>query len=82
MKKILFLFFTVLFPLQISNAQNFDAKNLPLRIQDNGGSNGWSPDGKFFVTYTETENKTRLWNLSTETVVWEVLLNAEQREKD
>lgn len=82
MKKTLFLIFAVFFSLQISNAQNLEAKNLPLLIQDNRGGNGWSPDGKLFVTYSETENKTRLWNLSTDFVIWEVSLDTEQKDKD
>ncbi len=68
--------------LHISNAQNFDAKNLPLLIQDNLGGNGWSPDGKLFVTYTETENKTKLWNLNADAVIWAVSLNSEPRAKE
>lgn len=82
MKKIFFLVIAVLFSFQISIAQYHNAKNLPLLIQDNLGGNGWSPDGKFFVTYIETENKTKLWNLSMDIVLWEVSLNAEQRKKD
>jgi len=82
MKKILFFIFAAMSLAQISNAQNLNLENLPLLIQDNLGGNGWSPDGKLFVTYTETENKTRLWNLSTDTVLWESSLNAEPREKD
>ena len=82
MKKLLFLFFAVLFLMQITNARNLDAKNLPLLIQNNLGGNGWSPDGKLFVTYTETENKTKLWNLNTDVVLWQVSLNAEPRDKD
>ncbi len=80
MKKILFLFFAVLFLMEISNGQAIDAKDLPLRIRDSTGGNGWSPDGEFFVTSTRSENKTKLWNLSTEKIVWETSLSTAQGE--
>ncbi len=81
MKIILFLVFAVSFSLQISNAQNQDAKNLPLRIlfhENESGGNGWSPDGKLFLTHSASENNTKLWNLETEKIIWEVTLNIEQ----
>jgi WD40 repeat protein len=81
MKKILFLFFAFIIFTQIIIAQSLDMKDLPLRIHDSG-SNGWSRDGKLFATYTETENKTKLWNLLTDSVIWEVSLNTAPRAKD
>ncbi|HEY0426759.1 MAG TPA: hypothetical protein VGC76_03030 [Pyrinomonadaceae bacterium] len=82
MKKILIFVLAILFLTQISNAQNPAAKNIPLRIQDNPGSNGWSPDGKLFVTYTRSENKTKLWNLAAETAIWEISLDSAPEEVD
>jgi len=58
-----------------SNAQK-SAPNLPLRIQNNLGSNGWSADGRLFVTYTRRTEKTRLWDLKDESVVWENSLSS------
>ncbi len=62
-------------------AQSPDAAALPLHIlfhKNEGGSNGWSPDGKLFITYSASENTTKLWNLADESVVWEISLNPEK----
>lgn len=74
MKKLFLLVVVFIIPGHL-NAQGPGSRNASFRIADNAGSNGWSPDGKLFATYTRAENKTRLWNLNDNRVMWEVSLN-------
>lgn len=75
MKKLFLFVFLFTIPAYL-NAQLPGARDVSLRIIDNAGGNGWSPDGKLFVTYTRSENKARLWNLEDDHVIWEVSLNS------
>lgn len=81
MIKTLLLTSVLLLFQQSFYAQNPDAAALPLHIlfhKNEIGSNGWSPDGKLFVTYSASENTTKLWNLADENVIWEISLNPEK----
>lgn len=81
MIKTFFFAFVFLLFSQGFYAQNPDAAGLPLHIlfhKNDAGSNGWSPDGKLFVTYSASEKTTKLWNLASETLIWEISLNPEK----
>ena len=74
MKKILFLFFAVLFLTQFTNAQNLDAKNPPLQIghSENVNSVLWSSDETKILSHSAGDDSLRLWNVKTGQQIWAV----------